>query len=335
MLFFLVALLQLLVKAELLYDLSFLSDKFSDGAILVSDDTIHTPSSLNGSIEIAHGYDGQEGNWAKLGTNGACKIQGDIMNFQTSSRTISLELDIYYGGGSSRFNIQMEPGVVVRVYDMKLVLFDVGLFTFETELGEMKERTRHHLEVFISWEINLLYVTLDGKNVSSGELYDDSFNVYDYYEDDVIDIVKLEFTHTEIQEPCDDIVAVSNIKISDDSLEQPEPEVGMLQPSIKITKRNEIPAEGGRIRYDAAIKSTYAKSDKDFIFYLTITLTSGLQIPVKRRHSKTLAASKVFDASRVAKIAGWVPAGSYQLTLVVINAENGDITTATSAFVKL
>jgi len=324
----LVALVQLLVNAELLFDISLPTDKFSDGELLIADDTIYTPSLIGGEIEIAHGYDGQEGNWAIFHMD-RCMTREFMRFYLDDITTLSLKFDMYYDleNGTENYFWLLMDNTYLTVKDMTLY----AEYHLSDPLAEVKERTLHHFELHGDYDTDSLIIEVDGREVLSAKLFTGRHGMGES-PSYVFSMINFGWSLTSYSATsCFGHLAVSNFKIYD-TLDTGD---GMLEASIVIDKVGEVPDVGGRIKYTATIKNTYATSENGYIFWLTITLPSGLQYPVKRRSRGTLAASGVFDASKAVKIPGWVAAGSYQLTLVVVDRQNGDITTATSSFVKL
>jgi len=326
--FTLVSLVPFSINAEVLYDVSFPSDLFSDGETVVADVTINTPSSIVfGSQEIAYGHAGQEGNWAIFNTPDCFIYDQMEFEFHGDRHEIYVEIDIYVDGidgSDNSFSIKLDSnGYGARGINFhglgRIYLFNRG----SVWLSGLNDGKLYNLKLYANTNTDSFIISIDDEEVYNGVLQD-------------TDLTSLRLTlspRTGSATTCNESnVAVSNIKVYEFASDV-EPDT--FQPSIELTSGNVVSEEGGRIRYNIAIKNNDANSPHDHIWWIKIALPSGVDYSVKkRRPASTIAGGGVFDTSGGVTVPDWVPTGSYDLTLVVVNTENGKVTTATTSIVK-
>lgn len=324
----LVSLVQFSINAEVLYDISFPSDLFSDGETVVADVTTNTPSSIVfGSQEIAYGHAGQEGNWAIFNTPDCFIYDQMEFEFLGDRNEIYVQIDIYVDGidgSDNSFGIFLDSNGygarAIRFHGLgRIYLFNRGSFW----LSELNDGKRYNLKLHANTIKDSFIISIDDEEVYNGVLQDTDLSG-----------LRLSLSPwTGRATTCDEsIVAVSNIKVYEFASDL-EPDT--FQPSIELTSGNVVSEDGGRIRYNIAIKNNDANTPHDHIWWIKIDLPSDVDYSVKKYGpASTIGGGEVFYKSRGLTVPHWVSAGSYDLTLVVVNTESGKVTTATTSIVK-
>ncbi len=318
-------------QAEILYDISLPSENYAEGQVLLATSGNDTPSRIIfGSQEVRHNYAGLNGNSVLFNTPTCSQYDQIGFDLPDNQSEVYFEADIYtenMSGSDNAFSIFADGGT-----SRSISFHGLGMFRLfhsgvaSTSMFNYSDNTEYNIKVYANGITDSFTITVNGVEEYSGILGADALTGF-----------RLSLAPwTGAASVCGNSnIAVRNIRIyesPEDLLEDPTETFDL---ALSLNSTPEVPAVGGRLKYDFVIGNLDDVAHSQ-IHWLSINLPSGEQYSaLKRRREIAIQPGDYFQRTGGVKIPAWVPAGDYELKLVVIDSVSGEVKTTSLPFTKL
>ncbi len=319
------------VSADILYDVSLPPESFTDGQTLLATSSNDTPSRIVfGSQEVRYLYSGLDGNSIVFNTPVCSQYDQIAFDLPDNQSEVYFEADFYtenMSGSDNAFSIFADGGTARSISFHGLGMFRLFHSGVASQsLFNYSDNTEYKVKIYANGQTDSFKISVNDFEYYSGVLGADGLSGF-----------RLSLAPwTGAASVCDNTnVAVRNIKIyesPEDLLEEP---TETFELDFSLTGPAEVSSEGGRLKYDLVISNVDQVAHSQ-IYWLSIALPSGDQYSVlKRRRETIIEPNNFIQRTASSKIPAWVPAGEYELKLVVVDTQTGEVKTKSLPFVKL
>ena len=311
-------------NADVLYDVNFSSNIFSNGQVVFADGEINTPSAISsGTQQVIYDFAGLPGNWAVFNTPACGLSNADEMRFDFggSREEIFFEADIYpenLGGSDNLFSIRIDSstyiGLALNFHTLsnEIYLFNKAHFN----VGNFQNDHTYNVKIYANGLSNFISISVNDVDHYSGPLGSSDLTA-----------IRLSLHNwTGRATNCSITnIAASNIKIYENEGDLVNVQLLDLMFDIK-NGIDTVPATGGKVKYKYSITNLDSEQYQSLSRWVYLKLPGGELYPLSKPKKMGLDPGDTFKVRKAsAKLPAWLPAGDYNMTLVVVDKTSGDI----------